>query len=115
MINHDKLVAHVLELTEKNKKLEEENSMSKKIIAEFVKTEKKHLKQRDEAYAEIEELYAFKQEYYDGIKIVKRERQLNIDYTQLVWECTQEIEKRGGRPEKFREKLTKISNEIEEI
>ena len=35
MINHDKLVAHVLELTEKNKKLEEENSMSKKIIAEY--------------------------------------------------------------------------------
>ena len=47
MINHDKLVAHVLELTEKNKKLEEENSMSKKIIAEFVKTEKKHVKERN--------------------------------------------------------------------
>ena len=47
MINHDKLVAHVLELTEKNKKLEEENDMAKKVIAEFVKTEKKHVKERN--------------------------------------------------------------------
>ena len=73
MINHDKLVSHVLELTEKNKKLEEENSMSKQVIAEYQRTEKKHVKEKKEAYAEIEELYAFKQAYYDGIEIVKRE------------------------------------------
>ena len=47
MINHDKLVAHVQELTEKNKKLEEENAMAKKVIAEFVKTEKKLVIERD--------------------------------------------------------------------
>ena len=42
----------------------------------------------------------------DGIN---KERDLNFDYTSLIWKLTEKVEELGGNPDKYREKLTEIS------
>ena len=41
---------------------------------------------------------------------INKERDMNMGYTSLIWELTQEVDKLGGNPGIYRDRLTKLSS-----
>ena len=93
-----------------NAKLVTENKSRKQILDEAERENDILLGENNELQAQLKTLQKFEEQHSDMHKEILKLRDLNKDYTNLIWDLTQEVENRGGDAGIFRDKLHKISS-----
>ena len=93
-----------------NAKLVTENKSRKQILDEAEHEKNILLDEKIKLQAQLKQLQKFKEQHFDMHNEIQKGRDLNMGYTTLIWELTQEVERRGGDAGKYRDKLHKISS-----
>ena len=74
-----------------NAKLVTENKSRKQILDEAERENNELLGENNELQAQLKTLQKFKEQHSDMHKEILKLRDLNMDYTTLIWDLTQEV------------------------